>query len=246
MAAIALITYNVAETAATKTKAAFEAKGHTVTLVVEGDIGTHDFSGYDCAAAVQCTPSPAVANALRALVDGGLPMFVGSVPYGAGFIPELMNLTGAMSADFQYGFGTWTINITNGLHDITSPFGTVELNISDNTQYWVCVASGEPYAGTVLAVGTDRGGGTTDLTGLVDTLAISQGTMDLAGIPVAIGAKVVVSGALFGGTSVAWNYVSTALDFFDSVIAWLTAAAPIPGTGEALKSRLSLALGLGL
>ena len=247
MAAIALIVASTGSTAATKTKAALEAEGHTVTFVVEGNIGTTDFSGFDCAAAVACTANSTVANALRSLVDDdNLPMFVGSVSAGLGaaYIPQLMHLNGPMTSDYVYGQGPYAINITNATHDITSPFGLGYLDISTGTQYWACVASGESFAGVQLAVGYDVGGGI-NLTGLVDTFAISRGTMDLAGTPAAIGARVVVSGALYGGTHPVLNYTADAKTFFDNVIEWLIAAGDEPTQptiDEVVELPASLAL----
>ena len=225
MAAIALIVANTASTAATKTKAALEAEGHTVTFVVEGNIGTTDFSGFDCAAAVACTANSTVANALRSLVDDdALPMFVGSVSAGLGaaYIPQLMNLCGSMTANYVYGTGPYAINITNATHDITAPFGTGALDTMTGTSYWASVASGQSIIGVQLALGTGT------LAGLVDTFAIPRGTMDLAGTPVATGARMVVSGALYGGTHPVLNYTADGRAFLDAVVEWLIEADPEP------------------
>lgn len=249
MAAIALISVDTTGNPVTRTETALENKGHTVTKIDEDDIGSTDFSAFDCIVTVATTSSDAIANAIRAEIDGGKPALLG-LPFngqGAGAtgqngIPTRMKLCGTLRTEHWAFTGANEFEVVDAAHDIMvlAGFEAAEVvAVVTGTCSWAEVDTGQSVVGDVLTT-ADPDFGHTD--GKTETFAIEQGTEDLDTPAVAVGARVVCTGTLHADNSA---YSSDGETFLDACVQWLLAGGGGAGGGGARRG-MSMAFGMGM
>jgi hypothetical protein len=173
MANIGLLTADVTHNAATSTRDALVAGGHTVTLIVDTAVGTHDFSGYGLIVTARGdnTNRAAIATKLQELSDAGKPLILGPVETGGSStydgVPTVMGLTGQLTS---YGSEA-QLNILNNTHPITTGFTTGAQTFFASNNSVAAVNSATQFIGTRLADGV-----TSSLSNKPALLAIPPGT----------------------------------------------------------------------
>jgi len=239
VASIALIAADTGHASATNTETALTNKGHTVTKIAEGNIGSTDFSEYDCIVAVRLTSSAGVAAALRSVIDGGKPALLGTMWSGA--TGGTTNQPGPTSRMHLSGnFEVWSSVGINGMeivdvtHEITDGFDLGDVFTTAADSYWVVIDTGT-YLGTLLADGES---GVAFVADQPETWAIEVGTEDQDTPAVEVGARVVCAGCVYGGQGV---YSSDGEAFLDACIAWLTA-----GGGGTKPGRRSMSMAMSM
>jgi len=222
MSAIALVVALTTHTSAVNTKSSLESNGHTVTFVDDEDIGTTDFTVYDCVVACRLTNSQAVADGIRDILDDDkVPVAVGFVWAGAihsgsqNGITTKMYLTGLMEI-VSTSYGPYRrLDIIDNTHEITDAWSTGEQAVYVGVNYWGAVNLGDGWAGTKLCEGQAVGG---HIANQAETIAIEANTDDLQGTPVPTGARCVLAGALWGGNN---DYLAFGDDWLESIVQWL-------------------------
>lgn len=223
MASIALVVHSFSDNQYINTKAALENKGHTVTGYLETNYATNDYSGMDVIVVTKIWTNAYYTDPIRAANDAGTPLLVGMIgqPATAGNNPigppQYLKLTGDIWIVTSYA-GATEINITDGAHAITSEFGTGRLVVYSGANSWGCIDSGESYVGDALSLGDPD---VAAVSGLVETIAIEAGTLDLASN--ALGARVIVTGVLWPDLAA---HSADGETFLDNCITWLTGGRP--------------------
>lgn len=184
--AIALIVANAEHDTTTQTTGEISALGHTVTVVAEGDVGSTNFSGFDALVTCRVTASTGVGNAIRALMDAGLPAVLGAVPTSPpsnNNVDTIANRTGLAGSWWRVRSAqqVW-LDITDNTHPITSPFSTGQLAVLQAAGY----RTGGSVSGTVLGISSVFTGGSEP--GLV---VWDEGDEDHAGTPLVARAVIV-------------------------------------------------------
>ena len=248
MANIALLIYDVTDAQGTILKGHIETEGgHTVTLVDDADIDTHDFSGYDVLVGHMMTTSDAVAASLRALVDtDGIPLLLSLASTGPGvgsgnnLIPTRMHLCGTI---YWYDFpsGVNYVNITDNTHDITAYLSTGQLYVADGANAFQAVDTAGDIIGDILALNDDRFAAPHNTYPTIS--AIEAGTDDQQVAPVPTGARIVLAANIF--FAMFGTYTAANKTLIESQIQWLLVAPPADPVGG-LKSTMALRMGLTL
>ena len=246
MAAITLVCAQTTHDSAINTKATLEALGHTVTLVDDGDILSHDFSGTACIVAIRNEAITAtVANKLRALVDsGGFPLLLGMEFFGGADgagrvgIPTRMNLTGTLTI-VDFGSGVDSINIITTSHPITAGLSTGNLAVTADDNFWGVSETPGENIGTVLSLGQS---GNATIQSMVETIAIETGTNDLDTPAVPTGARIVVAGWAYFGQS---SPTAEGAALLGAAINWLLGGGG-GGGGNVRRTSTGLSVGLGI
>jgi len=215
------------------TKAALEGLGHTVTLIPHADIGTTDFTAFDCVVAVRCPATATVADGLRAVVDDdNVPMLVGLlgagqlVGGGRSTVASLMSLCGTSTVVYPAG-DMDNINITNTTHEITDEFGAGELQTAVGNNAWAAVEG--THIGEELSLGSADGGAAFD--DYVESFAIESGTDDQDDPAVPTGARIVVAGWAYAGLT---DYSADGKTLLGATIDWLLRGPKTGGGGVEL------------
>lgn len=193
---VALVTADTSNAAATNTRDAMQACGHTVTMYADSTLGSFDPDGYDVVVAVRTTNGDTVAGQLRPLIDAGVPMVIGITDQGistntsaVSVNASRMDLIGTCRID---AISHTSIEITDNSEPITDGFalGSTAIFSANNVGSWV--EDSQPVVGTVLATQPSQSGRPT-------LIMIPQGTNDLESEE--LNANVVVGTLPYAGQS---------------------------------------------
>ena len=211
-------------------KTTLEDLAHAVMLVADSAIGSTDVSAYDVVITTRTTYAnrATIGAQLRQWNDAGKPLLVGlldgGTPFGSGQ-ESAAGVAGYIGSVHLVSYAlepTARALATAVDHPILDPYPSGQtVPIYRANQHGVALDSGAPYAGTLLAT-ADPG---TSLAGRPAIIAIDAGENDLNGTPV--GARVVVSGFLYGSQTVKVSgrseaYSNQGEQFYDRCLRWLT------------------------
>ena len=247
MANLLLLTANSGWAAVINTRAGLEAHGHTVTVQQVGDMSAMaQPTGY---AALVCVALPYANRAangakLRDWQRAGLP-FISSVADGgqtASNVDATVAHTGLCNRSAMYTTtsGYQDIDITSISHPITDGFALGRLQVWAAADFYgyvtdATVTTGAQYVGTSLAIADPDNA---SRAGRHMLIAVEKGTTDLAGV--ATGARVVISGAIFGHSA---DYTTSGDLLLHEMVLWATTTAPPPNTAPSQPGALSPASG---
>ena len=171
------------------------------------NFASFDAGDYDCLFSTRIGNEGALPSGyidwLRAAVDAGTPLVtdaqIGTTEDEAAGVPTFLDLAGIFTREdpSQTGGDITSIDITDVGHPITSVYQPGErLTVFSSGQSGRGLKDGDPHVGQDLSVV----GPAITVTGLIDTVAVEAGTLDLEGQPV--GARVVWSTVIAQG---AWT-----------------------------------------
>ena len=243
MSNLALITADTGHAAATNTKTALEAKGHTVTLVADSTLGSFDPTSYNVLVAVRTTNTQTVADQLRAFVDAGKPALwgTGSLGLTAGTgrssLPTKASLCGTFEV-VDNTAGANGIRVTDNTHAATTGFSTAsETSVFSAANYAQVIDTGQTFVGAELSKGDPS---LAALASQVESFVVEKGTLDLLGV--AIGGRVVVFGFLYGGQSA---YTANGQTLLDQAVGWaVLVPSAVPTTGALTIAGTTPAIGV--
>lgn len=234
MAAIALVTASTSHAAATNTSAALQGGGHTVTMVADTAVSTHDFTPYAVVVLCRSDPNTAgVTTTIRALLDAGKPVIAGmtsagmTAGTGKAHSASALRLTGTayLASDAEQAS---ELDLTNVTHPITTGLTLGRLAVLAVANFFAVVDTGQSHSGTALANGDPDVTGTV---GKVALVAIEAGSLDMDGV--ATGARAVASGHIYAGQS---DYTQAGKDLLNNAVAWAVATPPPPTPPNLRKS----------
>lgn len=219
--AVAIVADSISHGATTNTKAALEASGHTVTVVAETALSTHDFSVYDAVCCVRLTINSAtVADNVRDyLLGAGVPTVLGLMESGGssgtGRTPTayLLGLCGTVNIE-DTSAALDSEEVVNTAHPITSVFAAGELVTHTGANFWAAVNDNGTVQGTIL----NHGFGSALLNGKASTWAVPSGSV-VDGVTLTKG--LVVAGFLYGGQSA---YTANGQTILDRCLQWVVGA----------------------
>lgn len=221
MANLVIATALTTHAAPVNTRNALVAKGHTVTIIADSAVGSHDFTGVDAVLVLRNTVSSALASALAAL---DLPLVLSLVETStAGVVTNsvasYLNLCRRINL-LPNTVGLHSVVNAHADHPIVSGAFGAQTQITTGANFWGTLEDRHLFVGDLIATG-----GTQHATAVVrpETFAVEAGTLDLNGDPVPN--RVVVTGSMYGGQTA---YTAAGEDWLDRIAAWATAAPESP------------------
>lgn len=231
---IVVVTYQTTNASATNTKAALEAKGHTVTLATDADMraGSIVWDNYDVIVCTRLLMSDGAGNAtaLRARLAAGQPVVMDCMGSGSAGLaqtaPAVVSMEVCDSVDIEASVADQT-DVSDTNHPVTVAFAAGLLTVRSSAN-WAGAMNGVAASGQVLTLGE---AGT--IAGDAQTVAFEATDTDQLGVE--FGARLVVTFTYAGQSA----YTADGETLLDRCVQWATGYLNEVPFGTVRLGRLS-------